>query len=387
MGIGVALLSWVLWLNQKRKGDGFDRALISIALFGLILITGHLGGSLTHGSGYLSFSNIYSSDSGSVGSIKPLPNVQEAMAYQDVVKPILETKCYSCHGANKQKGKLRMDDSLALMKGGKDGEIIEPGNAVNSEMIKRLLLPVDNEDHMPPKERPQLKEDEVALIHWWISSGAPFDKKVKDLQQPERIKTILIALQSTGEDRLALPDIPDKPVEPAAESDIQKAKSVGIIILPVAQNNNYLMANFITAAGNGDSLVKILSPLKKQLVWLKMGSSTISDSALRIISSFHNLRRLQIDHTQVTDTGLAYLKDLTELRYLNVVGTRITAKGVKELKDLKNLQSLYLYQTEVDSLSRQELKQLFPKATIDYGGYNVPTLTTDTTIVKPPKKD
>src|SRR5205085_11733695 len=118
-GIGVALLSWLLWMNQKRKGDGFDRALISIALFGMIIITGHLGGSLTHGSGYLSLANIYSSDSGSVASIKPLPNVQEAMVYQDVVKPILETKCYNCHGANKQKGKLRMDDSLALMKGGK----------------------------------------------------------------------------------------------------------------------------------------------------------------------------------------------------------------------------------------------------------------------------
>ena len=47
--------------------------------------------------------------------IKPIPNVQEAYVYSDVIKPILQTKCYSCHGVNKQKGKLRMDDSVMLM--------------------------------------------------------------------------------------------------------------------------------------------------------------------------------------------------------------------------------------------------------------------------------
>jgi len=384
-GIALAIISIAYYFAYRSSRNKKVPFAFSIIVFLLILITGHLGGSITHGADFLTKAFRESADSAT--RRKPIPDVQEAAVYNDVIQPLFQTKCYHCHGKTRQKGELRLDQPDRILKGGKDGDVILIHDPENSEMLRRLLLAKEEDDHMPPKERPQLKEDEVALIHWWISSGAPFDKKVKDLRQPERIKTILLALQSTGEDRLALPDIPAKPVEPAAESDIQKAKSVGIIILPIAQNNNYLMANFITAAGNGDSLVKILSPLKKQLVWLKMGSSTISDSALRILSSFHNLRRLQIDHTQVTDTGLAYLKDLTELRYLNLVGTRITAKGVKELKDLKNLQSLYLYQTEVDSLSRQELKQLFPKATIDYGGYNVPTLTTDTTIVKPPKKD
>ena len=49
---------------------------------------------------------------------------------------------------------------------------------------------------MPPKQKPQLNEKEIALIHWWIDEGADFNKKVKELKQPEIIKPYLLALQS-----------------------------------------------------------------------------------------------------------------------------------------------------------------------------------------------
>ncbi|MEJ7685011.1 MAG: c-type cytochrome domain-containing protein [Segetibacter sp.] len=152
---------------------------MSFGLLGLLMATGHLGGSLTHGSDYLTkpFKKIFGNDSTANAAIKPLPNVQEAFAYQNVVQPILQTKCYSCHNANKRKGRLRMDDITLLMKGGKNGEIIDLNNTDSSEMIKRLLLPVDNEHHMPPKEKPQPSESQIALLHWWISNHADFKKR------------------------------------------------------------------------------------------------------------------------------------------------------------------------------------------------------------------
>ena len=88
-----------------------------------------------------------------------------------------------------------MDEPEFILKGGKDGKVIKPGNADESEMMKRLLLPRNDEDHMPPKEKPQLKENEIALIHWWIATGATFDKKIKELEQTEKIKPVLLALQ------------------------------------------------------------------------------------------------------------------------------------------------------------------------------------------------
>ena len=219
-GIALAIISIAYYFAYRSSRNKKVPFAFSIIVFLLILITGHLGGSITHGADFLTKAFRESADSAT--RRKPIPDVQEAAVYNDVIQPLFQTKCYHCHGKTRQKGELRLDQPDRILKGGKDGEVILIHDPENSEMLRRLLLAKEEDDHMPPKERPQLKEDEVALIHWWISSGAPFDKKVKDLQQPERIKTILLALQSTGEDRLALPDIPDKPVEHRFQLRVQQ---------------------------------------------------------------------------------------------------------------------------------------------------------------------
>ena len=164
--------------------------------------------------------------------IKPVANVQEAIAYNSVIKPILQTKCYSCHNASKQKGGLRMDEPERLMKGGKDGKVVQPGNAASSEMIRRLLLPISDDDHMPPKEKPQPTENQIALLHWWITNGAEFTKKVKDLPQSDKLKPVLTALQQPV---IVVPkapdDIPGEPVDKADEKVVARLKAHGINIL------------------------------------------------------------------------------------------------------------------------------------------------------------
>ena len=382
-GISVAAVSVAMFYYHSKAASFKTQVSVSILLFVLILITGHLGGSLTHGSDYLTRSWGLTSDT--VAQRKPIPNVQEAMVYSDVIQPILQTKCYSCHGKNKQKGKLRMDDSLRLMKGGKDGPVIIPGNDGKSEMAKRISLPREDDDHMPPKEKPQPTEQEIALIHWWIKSGALFDKKVKQLDQPEEIKPALLALENVQEKKIIVPDIPAKPVVKANDDAIKKLKDLGAVIDPVAQNTNYLSANFVTVTNPGDKEIPMLLPLKEQLIELKLGGASITDSALLVISQFKNLMRLQLDHTKITDKGLANLRALEYLRYLNLVGTAVTEQGVMQLKDLKNLRSIYLYQTGVKKSEWKDLKKAFPKTLIDSGGYTVPFLPTDTIEVKPPK--
>ena len=268
---------------------------------------------------------------------------------------------------------------------GKDGLVIKPGNAEKSEMVRRTSLPREDDDHMPPKEKPQLSQDQIALIHWWIATGASFSKKVKDLDQPENIKPILVALQKEEQKKIPIPDIPATPVPKADEIAIKKLRDIGVVVIPVAQNTNYLLADLVTMRKFGDSDAHLLEPLKEQLIWLKMGSTLITDSSLQLISQFRNLMRLQLDHTNVTDRGLASLRSLTNLRYLNLVGTRVTAQGIMQLKNLRNLQSIYLYQTEVKKSDWHNLKKMFPKTLIDSGGYTVPFLPTDTIEVKPPK--
>lgn len=383
MGIGVAVIAIVLYFLRKRNTATRWHWPLMILLIILVSVTGHIGGSLTHGSDYLTrpFTELRNKPDTTQKVV--IPNVQEAAAYQQIIQPLLQNKCYSCHNKNKQKGGFRMDEPALLVKGGKSGTALLPGRAEASELMKRLLLPRENEDHMPPKEKPQLTESEIALIHWWIATGASFDKQVKELEQPAAVKPLLLALQNASTEKKALPGIPAEPVGKADDSALKKIRDLGVVILPVSKNCNYLSANFITARGISNKDIQLLLPVKKQLVWLKLGMPAINDSALTVIAQCPNITRLQLDHTQVTDAGLQHLKALKQLQYLNLVGTKITAAGLMPLKVLDQLQSIYCYQTAVRKEEYAQLQQAFPGVIIDSGGYQVPLLPTDTTAVTP----
>ena len=334
----------------------------------------------------LLLSCFFSTDCSSFAVINPIANVQDALLYADIVQPILQTKCYSCHGASKQKGGLRMDDSTRLMKGGKDGVIIKPGKGDASEMIKRMLLPLEDDDHMPPKEKPQPTKEQIALLHWWIDSGADFTKKVKQVGQPAAIKPALLALQKNTVQKVASSDVPLAPIAAADNKIMQELAGQGIVILPVAQNINYLLVNFVTDSIVSNDVLRLVAQLKKQVIWLKLNNTNITDSSLAIVAQLTNLTRLDVSNTRITDKGLNYLQNLQNLQYLNVVGTNVTAQGMSQLKGLKKLQSVYVYKTAVKPSDYALLKLAFPKTTIDTGGYIVPTLVSDTTEVKAKKE-
>jgi len=384
MAIGVVLTSAILYTKEINPKVEVPKKLLSFGLLGLLMATGHLGGSLTHGSDYLSkpFFALFKSDSVANTSIKPLANVQEAFAYKDVVQPILQTKCYSCHNANKQKGRLRMDDTSFLMKGGKNGEVIDLNYPDSSEMIQRLLLPVDNEHHMPPKEKPQPTESQIALLQWWINNHADFKKKVKELDQPSKIKPMLAALQRAEVIKKESTDIPVAAVEKADDKILKKLSQKGVVILPVAQNSNYLEATSLQDTLVGKDDMELLLQLKKQLIWLKLNNATIAKDAFPLLPKLSNIMRLNLSNTNITDKEVKQLQSLENLHYLNLVGTKVTINGILPLKKLKSLQSLYLYQTGIARKDFKTLKLSFPKTQIDSGNYFVPLLPSDTTEVK-----
>jgi uncharacterized membrane protein len=387
-GISVALTSFLLYLKVINPRIAVNEKILTVGLLLLIFITGHLGGSLTHGSDYLTrpLAAIFKKDSVVSTIIKPVPNVQEAYIYNDVIKPILQTRCYTCHGTNRQKGKLRLDDTLLLMKGGKDGKVLEPGNANGSELIKRLLLPVDNEDHMPPKEKPQPTESQIDLLQWWVSGGASFTKRVKDIIQSDKINHLLFALQKVNVKEKESKTIPETKVEKADGISMEKLNRRGVVVQPVAQNSNYLEANFVTDSLIDHEDLLLLLALKNQLIWLKLGFTNISDSNMRDIAGLDNLTWLSLEHTHISDRGLLAIQSLRYLQYLNLVGTKITLQGILKLKGLKSLNSLYLYQTNINRGEWGILQNAFPKTQIDSGGYLVTTLPTDTIVVKAKKE-
>ena len=77
--------------------------------------------------------------------------------------------CYSCHGAKKQKGGLRLDSLEAILKGGESGPAVVPGKPEESLLVSAINYAGPE---MPPTGK--LPPEKVALLTRWVASGAPW---------------------------------------------------------------------------------------------------------------------------------------------------------------------------------------------------------------------
>jgi uncharacterized membrane protein len=382
MAISMTILSGLLYATLRGRRMGPVAGCLSIAVLALLLVTGHLGGSLTHGTGYLSFG-----EENLTPILRPVPNVQAAVAYTALVQPVLHDNCYRCHSASTKKGGLRLDLTTW---NGKDGPVIIPGQADASLLIKRVLLPEGDEHHMAPSGKQQLTKAEVALLRWWIDGGASMDKTVSSLPQDSSMRTVLTAFAigtagpvAEGPSNIADSSLPASPVKPASAEALRRLSAAGALVLPVSSNSNYLSISFPYDTIGRDALAA-LSGVHDQLVSLQCSFTPLGDSALPIIAGCTHLVRLWLDHTMITGKTLGSLSALTQLRYLNLTGT--TVANLDALKTLPNLRSLYVYQTHVDKSGWAALQAGFPHTVLDSGGYGMPFLSSDTAIVRAPAR-
>ena len=111
--------------------------------------------------------------------------VIQAPDFHREVRNILERSCISCHGAESQKGGLRLDTLSLAKEGGDSGPAIVPGNKEESLLLERIHLPVDDDEIMPPKEGP-LSAEFKDILNRWIETGANWPKGVQLHEISER---------------------------------------------------------------------------------------------------------------------------------------------------------------------------------------------------------
>ena len=90
--------------------------------------------------------------------------------FETKIRPLLAEKCYSCHGEQKQKAKLRLDSKEAIVKGSEFGPVIVDNDPNKSSLIKTVHY--DGETKMPPAGK--LKDDEIKALEAWVKMGAPW---------------------------------------------------------------------------------------------------------------------------------------------------------------------------------------------------------------------
>lgn len=177
----ITLIYYVSAHTNIRSGKPSFRPLHSILLIlmsTLLLVTGHLGSSLTHGPTYLvefapsPIQKLFGLSTEQNTYRKQVGSLDSADVFDDGVSPILHAKCTSCHNKNKSKGKLILTAYDDLMNGGENGTVLTPGSSTSSELYRRITLPGDHKEFMPKEGKKPLTEDQVAIIEWWIEKGS-----------------------------------------------------------------------------------------------------------------------------------------------------------------------------------------------------------------------
>ncbi|MCA9271353.1 MAG: DUF1553 domain-containing protein, partial [Planctomycetales bacterium] len=139
-----------------------------------------------------------------VASAEGPADAEHLKFFESKVRPLLASKCVQCHGADKQKGELRLDSLAGMLQGGESGAAIVPGKPEESLLIEAINY---ESFEMPPKG--QLNKDSIDLLTRWVKMGAPWPEAEAGLIRSSE-KTF------TDEDRswwaiqpVGLPAVPD----------------------------------------------------------------------------------------------------------------------------------------------------------------------------------
>jgi len=320
----------------------------------LTIYTSHIGGSITHGQDFLT------EHLPEFRTTRMEEKPREALLlYEDIIQPIMESRCWSCHNEYKTKGGLLMTSFTDLQKGGKSEKPMLVANQPSlSELYHRITLADTDDEHMPPIEKPQLSEGEIALIHWWIAEGAKLEIAVGN-EPPDSIAAIL---------EEQLPDLQQYQLEKLKnqeEKDVLAKKldklgeKLGLVIKPDPTTDKayFTIAMQMPAQFVNDKTLKRLLPYAPLFSKISLPSSEITDDGLYNLGKMKNLQELYLQQTCVNGGGLIYLKSLEQLQILNLSHTFLTDEGLLNILQLSKLEKLYLFNTEVNPIVYSALDQ------------------------------
>jgi hypothetical protein len=113
--------------------------------------------------------------------------------FLDLVGPMLQLRCSSCHNDDQRQGELVLTSYEGLMRGGETGSVVVAGRPQFSELLSRITLPSDHEAFMPSEGKTPLTEPQVQIIEWWIGAGLPHEITMDQVElQPDAVVEDLI---------------------------------------------------------------------------------------------------------------------------------------------------------------------------------------------------
>lgn len=356
LGIITALLAIATFaLNhfQKQKLYLASLALTSI----MVTLAGHMGGSLTHGEDFLT-ENLGNTSPRS-SQTTSATDYEQAQVFSDLIHPILMGKCASCHNTNKQKGGLSLVDSLGVFAGGEHGSILQPGKNGISELVRLITLDLNDDDHMPPKGKAPLSQEDIALITWWVDQGAPISNRIASIPQPEGIA------ESIGKRFTPVHPLDLLGISRADPGTLVELRNSGFRIAQLDPEKPWLSVNFSDDKELSVERLEELDPVQEKITELDLGNTHLTPDHLAWVNELEHLLLLKLDNTNLNEKALAELSDLAYLEVLNVYGT--------ELGDLKEapatafpaLKKLYAWEAGIPATTLEAWQTVQPQLQLE----------------------
>ncbi len=326
-------------LQQKALFSKLATSITAIVL----LWAGHLGGNITHGNNFV-FAPVTPDHK------KPPVALEDAYVYNDLVQPILEAKCLQCHNDSKSKGDLVMKTKELLLKGGKDGKLWDTSQADLGLLMKRIHLPAEDKEHMPPDGKPQLTDQEIATLYAWIKTGASFDRKVMELPETDTLRTLAtkVLKQSTDE---------QFDFAPVSDKEISKLNNNNRVIAPIALGSPALAVTFYNKPFFNSNALEELKSIGNNITELNLDNMPVKDEDLKTIGTFTNLRKLVLNNSDITGNTLGECKNLANIKTISLSGTAVKAGQLAALQSLPKLKHVYLWNTGVNDADAAKLQQ------------------------------
>jgi uncharacterized membrane protein len=370
VAIGALITALAAWRRQRTgRGDIAVRVALALTLAALTA-AGHAGATLTHGDDYLTeFAPAPLRTL--LGAAAPAAAAftgptERAPVYGALVRPVLQRHCVACHAPGAPRGGLVLDTPEAILKGGDHGPVLTPGRALSSELVRRVWLPADHADVMPPRGQRALPAADAGVLRWWIDSGASFDQPLGELDVPPDVLPVVEA--RLGPLVRGGPTIPAIALAAPDAGRLAAIRDLGVDVRPVADGSPFLQARVTGRQPPADDgRVGSLAPVAAHVLWLTLADTAITDAAFPAIARLPNLTRLDVSRTAVTDRGIATLAPLAQLESLNLYGTRITDAALTPLAVMPRLRRVYLWETAVTPAGVERLRTAAPKLEIVLG--------------------
>lgn len=366
MGIGLAGLAAFCWLVKtgriKTPKNVYPVSLTILAL--MVIYTGHLGGTLTHGEGYLlkfapSFlKSFFGSKTSTRAATVQFSNPDSTFFFNDILLPLLKEKCGDCHNEKNKKGGLDLTTKEGFLRGGEHDEIFIAGVAAQSEIFVRVTLPGNDEKFMPPKGE-ALSYDQIKLLEWWINEGASFEKPISQYDLPKDME--MLFSRNYGLETKPVSFVETLHVTAVTDSVYQNLEAHNFKVSQLATNNNLLEISLQPGVKSITSnQLETLLEAKEQITWLSLGNTDISNDALSILQQLQNLTRLRLERTKVSDQGIALISKLPHLESLNLYGTSVSDQCIESIVKMRALKNIYLWQTNISPQGIELLKTQRP---------------------------